>query len=835
MPVNDHGLEVLKKAAQEATPGDKSAYVLNVKLPDGASPSGGLTDAELRASPVEVTGSFSMEPPETQAVTGPLTNTELRASPIEVTGSLTIDPPDVQTVDGAVSVDNFPATQAVTGSFFQATQPVSLAVAPTTPVTGTFWQTTQPISGTVTATGPITDTQIRATPLPVSGTVTANAGTGTMAVSGPLTDTQIRATALPVSGTFFQATQPVSGTVTANATLAAETTKVIGTVNVAAAQSIAATQSGTWNVTNVSGTVSLPTGASTSALQTTGNTSLSSIDTKLIADSIVATATLSGTATLEISTIGYGTVVAQIGDSPFVTPLDPIAFEATVDGSNWFTLTGSNLILYDGQLPFQAELEGVFGFNVSGMTKMRLRSVTTAPTVCTLRASKDVGIISQIQAVTFVSGSSLGITSSVLPTGAATQTTLAALNAKFSALGQNTMANSAPVVLSSNQTSIPVASTLTAETTKVIGTVNVAAAQTIGVTGTFWQTTQPISGTVTATGPVTDTQIRATPLPVSGTVSATATLAAETTKVIGTVNQGGTWTVQPGNTANTTAWKVDGSAVTQPVSGTVTATGPLTDTQLRATAVPISATNLDVALSTRLKPADTLTGVTTVATVTAVTAITNALPTGANVIGKTSIDQTTPGTTNLVALSAETTKVIGTVNPPALTKATQGANGFTVQNLKDAGRNQTNFWMTIQIVSTATDALMSLTGYKAGAAVVATTTPAVVTSGKTYRITSITMDYTTIVTTPGSVRFTLRANTGGVVAIGSPAVCTWEVGEPTGIAPVAGKKNTVSMTFPDGIEFAAGTGIGISMVGLSIIGAAAVVGYGRITLNGFEY
>ena len=30
--------------------------------------------------------------------------------------------------------------------------------------------------------------------------------------------------------------------------------------------------------------------------------------------------------------------------------------------------------------------------------------------------------------------------------------------------------------------------------------------------------------------------------------------------------QSGVWTVQPGNTANTTAWKVDGSAVTQPVS-----------------------------------------------------------------------------------------------------------------------------------------------------------------------------------------------------------------------------------------------------------------------------
>lgn len=84
------------------------------------------------------------------------------------------------------------------------------------PVTGTFWQATQPVSGTVTANaGSGTFT--------ISGTVTANAGTGTLAVSGPLTDSQLRASAVPVSGTFWQATQPVSGTV-------------------------AATQSGTWNV-----------------------------------------------------------------------------------------------------------------------------------------------------------------------------------------------------------------------------------------------------------------------------------------------------------------------------------------------------------------------------------------------------------------------------------------------------------------------------------------------------------------------------------------------------------------------------------------------------------
>jgi hypothetical protein len=67
-----------------------------------------------------------------------------------------------------------------------------------------------PISGAVTvgnfpAQIGLTDTQLRATAVPVSGTVTANTG-----LSQPLTDTQLRATAVPVSGSFFQATQPVS-------------------------------------------------------------------------------------------------------------------------------------------------------------------------------------------------------------------------------------------------------------------------------------------------------------------------------------------------------------------------------------------------------------------------------------------------------------------------------------------------------------------------------------------------------------------------------------------------------------------------------------------------
>ena len=95
---------------------------------------------------------------------------------------------DIQKVLGAApSLTNplwvFPATGAtfpVSGTFWQATQPVSLATAPTTPVTGTFWQTTQPVSGTFyQATQPVS---VAAAPLnaigitPTDRTITSATG-----------------------------------------------------------------------------------------------------------------------------------------------------------------------------------------------------------------------------------------------------------------------------------------------------------------------------------------------------------------------------------------------------------------------------------------------------------------------------------------------------------------------------------------------------------------------------------------------------------------------------------------------------------------------------------
>jgi hypothetical protein len=99
----------------------------------------------------------------------------------------------------------------------------------------------------------------------------------------PLTDTQLRATAVPVSGTFYQATQPVS----------------------AAA-------------------LPLPSGASTSANQSTGNTSLASIDTKIPAQGqalaaasvpVVLPAAQITTLTPPAAITGFATAAKQLADN----------------------------------------------------------------------------------------------------------------------------------------------------------------------------------------------------------------------------------------------------------------------------------------------------------------------------------------------------------------------------------------------------------------------------------------------------------------------------------------------------------------------------------------
>lgn len=97
-------------------------------------------------------------------VTGPLTDAQLRASPVDINGTFT--PSGTQDVN----IVGTTVTQPVSGTV--AVSSVGGSVAVTGPLTDTQLRATAvPISGTVTATGPLTDTQLRASPVPVSGTV----------------------------------------------------------------------------------------------------------------------------------------------------------------------------------------------------------------------------------------------------------------------------------------------------------------------------------------------------------------------------------------------------------------------------------------------------------------------------------------------------------------------------------------------------------------------------------------------------------------------------------------------------------------------------------------
>lgn len=135
------------------------------------------------------------------------------------------------TAGGAAKVDGSATTQPVSSTNLDtplstlASQATLAALNAKVVVVDTGNVTVANFPASQAVTGPLTDTQLRATAVPVSvsGIVGVTQSTspwvvsGTVIASGPLTDTQLRASAVPVSGTFFQATQPVSGTVTANA------------------------------------------------------------------------------------------------------------------------------------------------------------------------------------------------------------------------------------------------------------------------------------------------------------------------------------------------------------------------------------------------------------------------------------------------------------------------------------------------------------------------------------------------------------------------------------------------------------------------------------------
>jgi hypothetical protein len=155
-----------------------------------------------------------------------------------------------------LKVDGSAVTQPVSGTFFQATQPISAAALPLPAGAST--------SALQTSLNALFPTSI--------GQKTAVASLAVVLASD-------QTLPLPTgSATAANQTTQISQF---PATLGAKvSTGSLGVVLASDQAAIPVSQSGTWNLLNITGTVSLPTGASTSALQTATNASLASIDTK---------------------------------------------------------------------------------------------------------------------------------------------------------------------------------------------------------------------------------------------------------------------------------------------------------------------------------------------------------------------------------------------------------------------------------------------------------------------------------------------------------------------------------------------------------------------------
>jgi len=298
-------------------------------------------------------------------------------------------------------------------------------------------------------------------------------------------------------------------------------------------------------------------------------------------------------------------------------------------------------------------------------------------------------------------------------------------------------------------------------------------------------------------------------------------------------------------------------------------------------------TNLDVALSTRLKAADTLAGVTTVGAVTSITdpvavtgtfyqatqpvsgtvavsnlpvtqpvsgtvgvnnfpatqpvsgtffqatqpvsgTVTADLAAGTNVIGHVIADSgSTTAVTALPAIPAGTNLIghvdVDVITPPTLTKGTQGSTGFSVQDLKDSGRTFITF--TVDQATGTTAKVLSTMSINRGGTVTSSTNYTVA-SGKTLRIQNFSLSFQATVTTMNSSRAYLVATSSGSVATTSP------IADSLSASPTAALVNSVGQVevgVPDGLEIPAGWDLGLAHL------EAIATGKISISLNAYEY
>lgn len=186
----------------------------------------------------------------------------------------------------------------------------------------------------------------------------------------------------------------------------------------------------------------LPTGAATSSLQTTGNSSLSSIDTKLTTTNSSLSSIDAGIPTA----LGQTTMAASM---PVTLASNQSALDIAITGTVPLPTGAATAAL---QTQPGVDIGDVTINNAAGASAVNIQDGGNSLTVD--------GTIAATQSGTWDINNISGTIS--LPTGAATETTLgtrladATFTTRINTLGQKTMANSMPVVIASDQSSVPV-------------------------------------------------------------------------------------------------------------------------------------------------------------------------------------------------------------------------------------------------------------------------------------------------------------------------------------------------------------------------------------------
>lgn len=174
------------------------------------------------------------------------------------------------------------------------------------------------------------------------------------------------------------------------------------------------------------------------------------------------------------------------------------------------------------------------------------------------------------------------------------------------------------------------------------------------------------------------------------------------------------------------------------------------------------------------------------------------IPAGSNNIGDVdvlSLPALPAGTNNIGDVDVLTLPVL---TPPSITKGTQGSTGFTVQNLKDAGRTTLRYYATAAAAgATTVETAVTLT-QSSDTSATSTAVSFVIPSGKTFRIEAIVFaarghnTATVQVTT-----FRIRINTAGAVTTTStPIILAMRCPTPL----TANALDRVSVPLPDGME-----------------------------------